>query len=285
MGTGYNTEVTFSGVRYHVQTEDKGGPRYEIVSHIYQGGAILLTKRLSYGDRPDDGDRAVWTQEMTAKQHKDILKVIQQGGVDLLRVYIARDTKSAPKQALDAQPGRLILPVAADKPETPSLASAPGVPIPGSISIQLPTDTPAACGTDRPPADHRTPERPPVASGPDPRTSPLRVEPTDAVLPVPETLGMRLLNPGDFRAGRALKLKVLVTLNPTDISLPNVKVIVQIFGMSFRPILFSGRTDASGFFTLDLTLPNFSNGQAALNILAVSEKFGMSELKYAIKRS
>src|SRR5262249_18008247 len=140
MGTGYNTEVLFNGERYHVQTEDKGHPRYEIVSHIYQGGAILLTKRLSYRDRPDDASRALWTEEMTTNQHKAILKAIQLGGVAMLRAYIERENKTEVGVSADSptpeHPGSAVL------NEPPPAPPPPRVP--GTLNVIPPSsDIPA----------------------------------------------------------------------------------------------------------------------------------------------
>ncbi|HWP52513.1 MAG TPA: hypothetical protein VN476_00185, partial [Pyrinomonadaceae bacterium] len=50
MITGYNTDVEFDGVVYHVQTEDKGLDTPVILSLVYSGGAILASKRASYDD-------------------------------------------------------------------------------------------------------------------------------------------------------------------------------------------------------------------------------------------
>jgi len=41
--TGYNTDVEFDGVVYHVQTEDKGLDTPVILSLVYSGGAILAS--------------------------------------------------------------------------------------------------------------------------------------------------------------------------------------------------------------------------------------------------
>ena len=50
MLTGYNTDVAYEGVTYHVQTEDKGLDSPLILSLVYSGGAILASKRSRYED-------------------------------------------------------------------------------------------------------------------------------------------------------------------------------------------------------------------------------------------
>ena len=48
--TGFNTDIEFDGVTYHVQTEDKGLARPMILSLVYDRGTILASKRISYDD-------------------------------------------------------------------------------------------------------------------------------------------------------------------------------------------------------------------------------------------
>jgi hypothetical protein len=53
--TGYNTDVEFEGVTYHVQTEDKGLAKPIILSLVYDRGTILASKRLPYDDLLEQG--------------------------------------------------------------------------------------------------------------------------------------------------------------------------------------------------------------------------------------
>ena len=50
MITGFNTDVKYRGVVYHVQTEDKGPQNPLIETLIYKGGEILGSRRLPYAD-------------------------------------------------------------------------------------------------------------------------------------------------------------------------------------------------------------------------------------------
>ena len=56
MISGFNTEIKIDGVVYHIQTEDKGVNNPVIESLVYQGGAILASKRSSYKDYLDRED-------------------------------------------------------------------------------------------------------------------------------------------------------------------------------------------------------------------------------------
>ena len=48
--TGFNTDVKYKGVVYHVQTEDKGAANPLIETLIYKGGEILGSRRLVFRD-------------------------------------------------------------------------------------------------------------------------------------------------------------------------------------------------------------------------------------------
>ena len=45
MVTGFNTDVKYKGVTYHVQTEDKGPTTPMVLTLIYKGGEILGGQR------------------------------------------------------------------------------------------------------------------------------------------------------------------------------------------------------------------------------------------------
>lgn len=56
MVTGFNTDVKYKGVTYHVQTEDKGPTTPMVLTLIYKGGEILGAKRFHYKDVPEAQD-------------------------------------------------------------------------------------------------------------------------------------------------------------------------------------------------------------------------------------
>jgi hypothetical protein len=79
--TGFNTDVKYRGVVYHVQTEDKGTSNPLIETLIYKGGEILGSKRLPYGDIVTDGDEGSITKLME-DQHKNIIMEVKRGRYD-----------------------------------------------------------------------------------------------------------------------------------------------------------------------------------------------------------
>ncbi len=48
MQKGFNSDITFRGVSYHIQTEDWGLDNPFIVSRVFQQGAVLKTFKTSY---------------------------------------------------------------------------------------------------------------------------------------------------------------------------------------------------------------------------------------------
>jgi uncharacterized protein YfaS (alpha-2-macroglobulin family) len=49
------------------------------------------------------------------------------------------------------------------------------------------------------------------------------------------------------------------------------QVMVKVLGTSFRPLIFHATTDENGLATVNIQLPNFNSGRAALLSRAVSD--------------
>ena len=85
MITGYNTDVEYGGVTYHVQTEDKGLNTPIILSLVYSGGAILASKRSPYDDLIAAGFDQSALMERLQRQHKLICAAINAGRINDLK--------------------------------------------------------------------------------------------------------------------------------------------------------------------------------------------------------
>lgn len=89
MITGFNTDIRYEGITYHVQTEDKGLHTPLILSLIYQGGTILASKRSPYEDLVSGGFDEKVLAERLNRQHKLLCAAIQAGRIeDLKRMTI-----------------------------------------------------------------------------------------------------------------------------------------------------------------------------------------------------
>ena len=78
MITGFNTDVKYRGVVYHVQTEDKGTANPLIETLIYKGGEILGSRRLPYAGLVKAGDEPAITRLME-DQHKGMIQEVKRG--------------------------------------------------------------------------------------------------------------------------------------------------------------------------------------------------------------
>jgi hypothetical protein len=82
--TGYNTEVNFDGVVYHVQTEDRGAGNPLIESLVYVRGEILATRRTEYRELLEAGADRSAIQLLMERQHRAIVEAIRVGRIDLI---------------------------------------------------------------------------------------------------------------------------------------------------------------------------------------------------------
>src|ERR1043166_7536103 len=89
--TGYNTDVEYDGVVYHVQTEDKGLRTPMILSLVYVGGEILAAKRAPYDDLIAGGfDEKILVQRLE-RQHKLICAAVHAGRIEDLKRMSGRE--------------------------------------------------------------------------------------------------------------------------------------------------------------------------------------------------
>jgi hypothetical protein len=75
---GYNHNVRYRGVIFHVQTEDSGLTNPHVFSHLFHGGVILSTRKLVYD--PDASEEAV--KSLMQSQHKAVLRDLKNGTFD-----------------------------------------------------------------------------------------------------------------------------------------------------------------------------------------------------------
>ena len=101
MITGFNTDIEYEGVTYHVQTEDKGLETPLILSLVYDRGTILASKRSPYEDLLNNFDENVLIERLQ-KQHKLICAAIRGGRIEDLKRMTMRESASK-KKGLIAQ--------------------------------------------------------------------------------------------------------------------------------------------------------------------------------------
>jgi len=99
--TGFNTDVDFQGVTYHVQTEDKGLATPFILSLVYNRGTILASKRSPYEDLVEQGFDEKVLAERLQKQHKTICAAIRAGKIEQLKEMTAKNAAAKQKKAAE----------------------------------------------------------------------------------------------------------------------------------------------------------------------------------------
>lgn len=80
MITGFNSDVKYRGLVYHVQTEDKGKVNPLIETLIYRGGEILASRRLPYAELNDGPEAEEAISRLMEEQHNAMILEVKRGG-------------------------------------------------------------------------------------------------------------------------------------------------------------------------------------------------------------
>jgi hypothetical protein len=75
---GYNHNVKYRGVVFHVQTEDSGLQNPHLFTHLFHGGVIVSTRKLVY----DAGSNEDAIKALMQAQHKAVMKDLMKGAFD-----------------------------------------------------------------------------------------------------------------------------------------------------------------------------------------------------------
>ncbi len=78
---GYNSDILFNGIKYHIQTEDWGPSKAFLLSRVFHNGAIVKSVKTSYADILKDGPRSESEaiQQALKIQHSKILDQLLSG--------------------------------------------------------------------------------------------------------------------------------------------------------------------------------------------------------------
>ena len=260
MITGFNTDVEYDGVTYHVQTEDKGLESPLILSLVYSGGAILASKRSPYDDLIAAGFKEQALAERLQRQHKLICAAINAGRLeDLKRMSSVRTAAPAPIQPVQppaTPPPQIVVPPPPPQASAPDLNRAATEHVPVQPSpIEPPPPQP-------PPADaYRTNAKAPAEVE-------LAGEQTNV-----RALHLGLLEERELRGGEFVTLRVRLSRGTEESrdAVPDATITLKILGTTFRPVISSARTDRDGIAIVFAALPRFTTGRAAILIRASSE--------------
>jgi hypothetical protein len=298
--TGFNTDIEFQGVTYHVQTEDKGVETPLILSLVYDRGTILASKRTPYEDLLERDFDEKDLSERLQRQHKLICAAVRAGRIDDLKRMTQKEAASKRKTAeAKADAKQIIKPAAEikkaqvsddkslldDMPPPPQLLNIQAAD--GEVGNSPNSNAPNQKLFER--FDDNVLEIP-ISILEDLIIDEVQViedemifpdyaveivpelpksEPAE-ITPVEEPLKIELLNEVSLKAGERKTLSVLVRRGNAENGLSGAHVMVKVFGTSFRPLIFHAKTDSNGVAIVYLQLPHFSGGRAAVLVRAMS---------------
>ncbi len=146
---GYNHNVKHRGRLFHIQTEDSGVKNPHVITHVFVGGNVIATKRISYADILDAENLPDAVRQLMEMQHKEILRNLING------VYDDLDSATT---APYYQPGE-IAPAANPPPAQPITPLRRGAESPRSATVLKPLapKAPAAKNAPVPPTPKESP--------------------------------------------------------------------------------------------------------------------------------
>lgn len=282
--TGFNTDIEYEGVTYHVQTEDKGVNTPLILSLVYDRGTILASKRSPYDDLIAAGfDEKVLTERLQ-KQHKLMCAAVRGGRIEDLKRMTMKESALRQKNLIAQKEVKSIV----EKKEpavSPVTIPTEEIPIPSILKEKSqPFKQPEI-------SDIGTEDRIwdiPLEIVEEPIIEVVEIVEEEMILPAEAVeiisdlgkteptvtsneLKIELLSEAEFKGGERRTISVLVHRGSREKGLSGVNILVKILGSSFRPLIFHAKTDSNGVAIVHLQLPHFRLGRAAILIKAMNE--------------
>jgi hypothetical protein len=269
--TGFNTDIEHDGVVYHVQTEDKGLDSPIILSLVYVGGTILASKRSPYVDLIEQGFSDEVLAARLKRQHKLICAAINSGRINDLKKMGGARAKEAPEKVV----------------EEPAAESAVETDVVEEIEVETIQPVLEEFEFDYEMTQQWTPPPPreeteaveeeaqyEASANEDtswaPVSEPEQIEEPDEE-ELPDGLVITLLDDEEFYSGNAYTLRVLITNRTAgeENPLASAAVSIKILGTTFRPLIYTLKTESDGVATVATEIPQFSSGRAAVLVRAV----------------
>lgn len=266
MITGFNTDIEYDGVTYHVQTEDKGLRTPFILCLIYNRGTILASRRVPYDDLVESGFDEKELARRLQKLHKTVCAAIRKGRLDDLK----RSNDRVPSGSALAAVGDI-----ASASVISSVAAAPlglaefpvlELPIPMPPDSQLIPQIPKKDRTTK--LDSRGFNGDPIV-------------PEDVIQIVSDLAGtdrpsnhklsVELIGDTEFRGGQTKSVVVLVCRGSERKVVSDAEIMIKVMGSSFKPLIFHSRSNPFGISSVDIDLPEFKEGRAAVVVRVMSK--------------
>jgi hypothetical protein len=265
-----------------VQTEDKGLDTPIILSLVYVGGAILASKRAPYEDLIAQGFSDEVLAERLKRQHRLICAAINSGRIEDLKKMSPRVEEPSPGIAKPISiPAEPSLPIEAEiVPEEAVETEEVATPQETDSRFDLELEDVPSQIWEPPPLPQEEPPPPP------PEEVVVLSADEDILEPdyhiggqinlgdlSQEGLQILLLNDAEFNSGEVRTLRVLVVhrRGADEKPLNNIAVSIKILGTTFRPLIYSLKTDREGVASVTTQIPQFTSGRAAVLVRAVAK--------------
>lgn len=134
MIVGFNHNVSYKGVGFHVQTEDSGVNKPQLVTLLYHGGTIISSQKTVYADILKVDNLSLVVEDLAKEQHKGMLRRLTQGefderivalGIELLVAPVAKQEIVEELVAEPTVPAVESLPVATPVVSVPTVETDP----------------------------------------------------------------------------------------------------------------------------------------------------------------
>ena len=269
MITGFNTDIEHDGVIYHVQTEDKGLDTPIILSLVYAGGTILASKRSPYQDLIAEGFSDDVLAERLKRQHRLICAAIHSGRIDDLKRMSVRPKGATVEDEIVSDTSEEVeasAPATVEEPfeiEVWPITQEWAPPPPRAVEETVVAESEqqfevvdeSGSTTDVSEAEEAEPEE--LA--------------TEGALE--DGLVIGLLDDDEFYSGQHYTLRILISSRESGDEQPlaNVAVSVKILGTTFRPLIYTLKTESDGVASVATEIPEFTSGRAAVLVRAVTK--------------
>ena len=311
MITGFNTDIEYEGVVYHVQTEDKGLDSPLILSLVYAGGAILASKRSPYQDLIASGFDEEALAQRLKRQHRLICAAINAGRIEDLKrmgergeggaelvstpspVEIVNNAADEPAPVSQTPPPIEIIDNASDYAAFAGSSTEVAGADAGAPDLEIVTNasdyasvlqTPAVVQESElevPEAEAAT-----VSTG---NASPYTVHDSRRDSPLgeaapPDGLNITILDEQEFWAGGNFHIRIMVgdRTNQQELPVSGATLSVKVLGTTFRPQLYSVKTERDGVAVVSAQIPRFTSGRAAILIRAAAADGRSTETRRVI---
>ena len=79
MQTGFNTDIEYQNMIFHVQTEESGPQNPVVITHLFYKGAILSSRKTNYSTLLDPNNDIEKLKELMKQQHEKMIASLLDG--------------------------------------------------------------------------------------------------------------------------------------------------------------------------------------------------------------